>query len=126
MLEGVACSLRATRDAIVDTGVRCDSWLATGNGLASPLWRSIVADVFGEPLRYVDSPERTGVGAALIAGIAAGVYADYAEASAAARPPLRSTEPTQRNRSLRRRSTPAICGSRRLLLRSRQSRLAES
>ncbi len=93
VLEGVAFSLRATRDAVIDAGGRCDSWLATGNGLASPLWRSILTDVFGEPLAYVDALERTGTGAALIGGIAAGVYGDYGEASAAARPPLRVSEP---------------------------------
>ena len=93
VLEGVACSLRATRDAVVDAGGQCESWLATGNGLASPLWRSILADVFGEPLSYVDAPERSAVGAALLGGIAAGVYRGFSEASDAARPPLRSTEP---------------------------------
>jgi xylulokinase len=93
VLEGVACSLRATRDAIVDAGGRCDSWLATGNGLASPLWRRILADVFGEPLAYVDAPERSGVGSALLGGIGAGMYGSFAEASEAARPPLRMTEP---------------------------------
>jgi xylulokinase len=94
VLEGVAYSLRATRDAVVEAGGTCDSWLATGNGLASPLWRGILADVFGEPLSFVDAPERSGVGAALLGGIAAGVYAGYPEASEAARPPLVTTEPT--------------------------------
>jgi xylulokinase len=93
VLEGVACSLRATRDAILDAGGVCDSWLGTGNGLASPLWRSIVADVFGEPLAYVDAPERSGVGAALIGGIGAGLFAGYREASEVARPPLRPADP---------------------------------
>ena len=94
VLEGVACSLRATRDAVVEAGGGVDDrWLATGNGLASPLWRGILADVLGEPLGYVDAPERTGVGAALLGGIGAGVYAGYSEASAAARPPLLMTDP---------------------------------
>jgi xylulokinase len=93
VLEGVAFSLRATRDAIRDAGGRCDEWLATGNGLSSNLWRGILADVFGEPLSFVDAPERSGVGAALLGGITAGVYAGYTEASAAAHPPLRITEP---------------------------------
>jgi xylulokinase len=92
-MEGVACSLRATRDAVVAAGGRCDRWLATGNGLASPLWRSIVADVYNEPLHFVAAPERGAVGAALIGGIAAGTYAGYEEAAEAARPPLHTTEP---------------------------------
>lgn len=93
VLEGVAFSLRATRDAVRDAGGDCDRWLATGNGLASTLWRGILADVFGEPLSFVDARERSGVGAALLGGIAAGVYSGFEQASEAARPPLRTTEP---------------------------------
>jgi xylulokinase len=93
VMEGVACSLRATRDAVVDAGGQCDRWLAVGNGLSSPLWRSIVADVYDEPLHFVAAPERTAVGAALIGGIAAGTYGGYEEAAVAARPPLHTTEP---------------------------------
>lgn len=93
VLEGVAFSLRATRDAVRDAGGQCDTWLATGNGLSSRLWRSILADVFGEPLSYVDAPERSGVGAALLGGIAGGVYTGFEEASAASKPPLVVTDP---------------------------------
>jgi xylulokinase len=93
VMEGVACSLRATRDAVVDAGGQCDRWLATGNGLSSPLWRSILSDVFAEPLSFVAAPERTATGAALIGGIAAGTYAGYEEAAEAARHPLHTTEP---------------------------------
>lgn len=93
VMEGVACSLRATRDAVVAAGGQCDRWLAVGNGLSSPLWRSIVADVYDEPLHFVAAPERPAVGAALIGGIAAGTYAGYEEAAEAARPPLHTTEP---------------------------------
>ena len=52
-----------------------------------------MADVFGEPLSYVDSPERPAVGAALLGGIAAGVFGSYAEAADASRSPLQLTEP---------------------------------
>ncbi len=93
VMEGVACSLRATRDAVIDAGGQCDRWLAVGNGLASPIWRGILADVYGEPLSFVAAPERTAVGAALIGGIAAGTYAGYEEAAAAATPSLHTTEP---------------------------------
>lgn len=93
VMEGVACSLRATRDAVIDAGGNCDTWLATGNGLGSALWRGILADVYGQPLSFVDGIERTGVGAALLGGISAGVYAGYDEAGAAAKPPLITTDP---------------------------------
>ncbi|MFV2063387.1 MAG: xylulokinase [Chloroflexota bacterium] len=93
VLEGVACSVRATRDAVTDAGVGPDAWLATGNGLASPLWRQILTDVFDEPLSYVAAPERSAVGSALIAGIGTGIYGSYEEAADAARHPLEPTEP---------------------------------
>jgi xylulokinase len=93
VMEGVACSLRATRDAVVDAGGKCERWLAVGNGLSSPIWRGIVADVLDEPLHFVAAPERMAVGAALIGGIAAGTYAGYEEAAEVARPPLHTTEP---------------------------------
>ena len=93
VMEGVACSLRAVRDAVVDAGGSCDRWLATGNGLSSPLWRGILADVYDEPLSFVAAPERSAVGAALIGGIAAGTYAGYEEAAEIATPPLHTTEP---------------------------------
>jgi xylulokinase len=93
VMEGVACSLRATRDAVVAAGGDCERWLATGNGLSSPLWRGILADVFDEPLHFVAAPERGAVGAALIGGIAAGTFADYVEAADVARPPLHTTDP---------------------------------
>jgi xylulokinase len=92
-MEGVACSLRATRDAVVDAGGRCDRWLATGNGLSSPLWRGILADVFDEPLSFVAAPERAAVGAALVGGIAAGSYTGYEEAAHVATPPLHTADP---------------------------------
>jgi sugar (pentulose or hexulose) kinase len=92
-MEGVACSLRATRDAVVAAGGSCDRWLATGNGLASPVWRGIVADVYDEPLHFVAAPERPAVGSALIGGIAAGTYASYDEAAEVALPVLHTTEP---------------------------------
>jgi len=93
VMEGVACSMRATRDAVVAAGGSCERWLAVGNGLSSPIWRSIVADVYDEPLHFVAAPERQAVGAALIGGIAAGRYGGYEEVAEVARPPLHTTEP---------------------------------
>jgi xylulokinase len=93
ILEGVACSLRATRDAIRSASDTTRSWVLTGNGMASPLWRGIVADTYGEPMSFSEHPNGTGVGSALIAGIGTGVYAGYAQAAEACRRPLMPVEP---------------------------------
>ncbi|HEY5892085.1 MAG TPA: hypothetical protein VIT91_02535, partial [Chthoniobacterales bacterium] len=60
-----------------------DRLVASGNGLASPLWRQIVADVLNRPLyqgRDKHAAERAGVGAGLVAGIGIGAINGYDEA----------------------------------------------
>jgi xylulokinase len=83
LLEGVAFSLRQIVEAMEETGASVDDWIVSGNGLASPLWRQILADILGRPLlRGSDesSAERAGVGAAIQGGIAAGVLKSFEEA----------------------------------------------
>ncbi len=83
LLEGVAFSLRQIVEAMEEIGASVDFWIVSGNGLASPLWRQILADILGRPLlRGSDenSAERAGVGAAIQAGIAAGVFQSFEDA----------------------------------------------
>lgn len=48
--EGVACSIRAGRDALAAAGhaIRCP--VLAGGGASHPLWRQLLADVLGTPL----------------------------------------------------------------------------
>jgi xylulokinase len=83
LLEGVAFAMRQIIDTMVECGAKLDRLVASGNGLASPLWRQIIADVLNRPLyqgKDKHSAERAGVGAALIAGIGVGVIEGYNEA----------------------------------------------
>jgi xylulokinase len=83
LLEGVAFSLRQIVEAMEETGASVDHWIVSGNGLASRLWRQILADILKRPLlRGSDenSAERAGVGAAIQAGIAAGVLEGFGDA----------------------------------------------
>jgi xylulokinase len=80
LIEGVAFSLRQIIDAMVDCGADPPRLVASGNGLANPLWRQILADVLARPLfQGADehASERAGVGAAMIAGIGAGAFKGY-------------------------------------------------
>jgi xylulokinase len=82
LLEGVAFSLRQIIETMVACGAEFSTLVASGNGLGSPLWRQILADVLNRPLaRGVDefASERAGVGAAMIAGIGAGLFKGYEE-----------------------------------------------
>ncbi len=79
VMEGVACALRQIVETLWLMGISPTHILASGNGLNSPIWRQIVADVLGEPLHLLSDVERTAIGAALLAGIGTGVYGGYEE-----------------------------------------------
>ncbi len=81
VMEGVAFSLRDCRDAVQSLGEPVMSYRLVGGGSRSPLWRQIMADVLGAPL-VVPAAEDATYGAALLAGVAAGVFADWPEALA--------------------------------------------
>ncbi len=80
IMEGVGFALRQILDVMVAMNAPIDELLASGGGLASPVWRQIVADILARPLRLSTERERAGVGAAIVAGIGIGTYASYAEA----------------------------------------------
>jgi xylulokinase len=79
IMEGVAFALRQIVETMIGAGAPVNRLLAAGNGLASPIWRQIVVDVLARPLYMSSGRERTGVGTALLAGIGADIYADYAQ-----------------------------------------------
>ncbi len=81
-LEGVAFGLRDSLELLRSLGVRPTFGRASGGGAASDLWLRIVAAVLGLPLERTESEEGSAFGAALLAGVRAGVFADAAEAVA--------------------------------------------
>ena len=84
VLEGVAFGLRDGLDLMTGAGMPTPSTiLASGGGLASPVWRSILADVLGASIATPATTEGAAFGAALLAAIAAGWYPDVGTAVAA-------------------------------------------
>lgn len=78
IMEGVVFALRQIIDTMINAEVQITRILAAGNGLASPIWRQIAANILNRPLHRTEQSEHTGSGAALIAGIGVGMYADFA------------------------------------------------
>jgi xylulokinase len=84
VLEGVAFGLRDSLELLRELGVETDLARVSGGGARSGLWLRIVASVLGVPLeRTAASEEGAAFGAALLGGVAAGVFANAAEAVAA-------------------------------------------
>jgi len=83
VLEGVAYGLRDSLDLLRALGVEAQVGRVSGGGARSDLWLGIVASTLGIPLERTVSEEGSAYGAALLGGVAAGVFADVHEAVAA-------------------------------------------
>jgi xylulokinase len=81
-LEGVAYGLRDSLELLQSLGARPELGRVSGGGSASALWLEILASVLGLPLERTESEEGSAFGAALLAGVRAGAFADAAEAVA--------------------------------------------
>ena len=83
VLEGVAFGLRDSLELLKELGVEPQVGRASGGGARSELWLRIVASVLGVPLERTAVEEGAAYGAALLGGVAAGVFGDVHEAVAA-------------------------------------------
>ncbi|MEX2211899.1 MAG: xylulokinase [Gaiellaceae bacterium] len=83
VLEGVAFGLRDSLDLLAALGVEPRTARVSGGGARSGLWLRIVASVLGVPLERTAVEEGAAFGAALLGGVAAGVFSDVEEAVAA-------------------------------------------
>ena len=77
LLEGVAFGLKDSFALIQEAGLsEIRQVRASGGGAKSALWRQILADVLGTELVTVNTTEGAAFGAALLAGVGAGNWAD--------------------------------------------------
>ncbi len=83
VLEGVAYGLRDSLELLRGLGVDAQVGRASGGGARSRLWLEIVASVLGVPLELTEVEEGSAYGAALLAGVSNGVFANAEEAVAA-------------------------------------------
>jgi xylulokinase len=83
-LEGLCFELRQNTDLLQANGVQIDELRAVGGGANSPLWLQLKADICDVPLRRLRSSEAACMGAAILAGRAAGVYTSIDEGVQAA------------------------------------------
>jgi xylulokinase len=80
VMEGVAFGLRDSLELLRDLGVEASAGRISGGGARSELWVRIVASVLGLPIERVQLEEGAAYGAALLAGVQAGLFADADDA----------------------------------------------
>jgi xylulokinase len=93
VLEGVAFGLRDSLELLRSLGVEPQAARVSGGGARSDHWLEIVASVLGIPLERTAAEEGAAFVAALLGGVAAGVYRDVHEAVSAAVRVTRTIEP---------------------------------
>ena len=82
VLEGVAFGLRDSLELLRELGVAAAVGRVSGGGARSELWLRIAASVLQLPLERTAIEEGSAYGAALLAGVRAGTFADAADAVA--------------------------------------------
>jgi len=74
VLEGVALACYDAYQVLAELGARPARVIMAGGGARSPLWRQIVADVFGLPVQRLRVGEQSALGALLLAGGGIGLF----------------------------------------------------
>ena len=84
VMEGVVHGLRDGYDLTRALGGPAGRVVFTGGGAKDALWRTILADALGREVETVAADEGPAFGAALLAGVGAGIFSDVAAACRAA------------------------------------------
>jgi len=100
VLEGVAFSLRHNLEAAAEAGTHAKEMQAMGGAANSPLWMQIKADVTGKPISVSSSDTATTLGAAILAGVATGMYDNFQEATSETVSIKRRYEPDKNNAAI--------------------------
>lgn len=97
VLEGVSFGLRDSLEILKDIGIPISQIIAIGGGSKSPLWKQILADIFGYPIQEINTNQGGALGAAILAGVGTGEYKSIEEACNKFIKIIGSTSPKDKN-----------------------------
>jgi xylulokinase len=110
VLEGVAFGLKDSFTLIQNAGLGAiEQVRASGGGIKSRLWRQILANVLEAELSTVGVVEGAAYGAALLAGVGAGVWSNVATACKDVVRLVEITHPDERDVAIYRSVYPLYC-----------------
>lgn len=81
VMEGVAYSMKDCLEEIQRKNIQVSQFRIIGGGAQGKLWRQIVSDVLGQPLVCTQDND-SSLGSAMLAGVAVGMFRDYADSVA--------------------------------------------
>jgi L-xylulokinase len=76
LFEGIAFEHKRHIDVLRSAGIRFDSAILSGGGARSPLWPQMFADILDMPISIASCAETGALGAAIAAGVGAGIFSD--------------------------------------------------
>lgn len=80
--EGIAYALGSVLEVFQDNKLDVNIMTLIGGGARSPLWNEIMANIYNKKVRIHSFPgEATSLGAAIAAGVGAGIFADFEKAA---------------------------------------------
>jgi len=82
VLEGITYYLRECIELLQDADLEIDEFRAVGGGSQSDRWVQLSADILGKPFSRPRITEAGALGAAILAGVGAGVFASAEEGAA--------------------------------------------
>lgn len=93
IMEGVTYSLLDCVNVMREMNISVSDMAACGGGGSSPMWRQMLADVYGCPVQTTANKEGPALGVALLAAVGAGIYSSVPEACRAVIKPERVQNP---------------------------------
>ena len=80
VMEGVSYSLRDCVEVFKQMNVSVSDMMACGGGGTSAIWRQMLADLYGCPVKTASSKEGPALGVALLAGVGVGLNSSVPQA----------------------------------------------
>ena len=77
LIEGVVFEHRRHIEVLAGAGITIDRAVLSGGGSRSPHWPQMMADALSVPIAVAECRETGALGAAIGAGVAVGLFADY-------------------------------------------------
>ena len=79
VIEGVSYALYSCLEVLNDMNIKADSMILCGGGGKSAFWQKVICDTYNMPIITLKNDESAALGAAILGGVAGGVYNSVAE-----------------------------------------------